>query len=79
MVMKWLVPLLFLTGCGTPKAWVQVEKAPVRVIYTAPSISPETVTKLVELVRPVTYRSSEFNEKTAVGFVAATKVERNVQ
>jgi len=64
---------VFLIGCSSkipqPKAWVSVEKPPVRVIYIdyEKDITADTVHKLTDQVSRVRYEDYKFNDNAIVG------------
>jgi hypothetical protein len=68
--MRLLILAIFFSGCAKhqPKAWVSVEKPPIRVIYLDydKDISANTVHCLVEQVKDTKFHGTPFNPSTEI-------------
>ena len=70
-MIRILVLILIVAGCSTKKekAWLSIEKSPMRIIYvTKPDeINTTLVDHLVKTISKVPYRKEGFNENTNIG------------
>ena len=80
--MKLLIITIFallLTACNRhqPKAWVSVEKAPMRVIYVDyyKDINESTVKYLARCLRDVKFNNYKFNEVTGINVKTCYKLD----
>ena len=67
-----LILLPLVIGCSTkpqPKAWLSIEKAPMRVIFVdnERDIKSETVHRLVNQMKDMKFDKVEFNQDTFIG------------
>ena len=65
------IGLVVLIGCAQkiqPKAWLSVEKSPMRVIIvdSEKDITPETIHMVVDHVMNVDYKDYQFNDNTGI-------------
>lgn len=72
-----------IIGCTThrePKAWVSVEKPPIRVIYVdySSDIQPATVHKITQQVSRLKFEDYDFNENTTIGIDVAANINSTV-
>ena len=76
-----------LVACGTkpqPKAWVSMEKPPMRVIIidNERDIDPGTIDMMFKHMAKIPYRKTEFNDDTTIGIHYDTDIhkhESNIQ
>jgi hypothetical protein len=71
-----------MIGCAQkiqPKAWLSVEKAPMRVIIVdnEKDINPETVHMIVDHLMSVDYKDYKFNDKTNIGVTTSVDDQRH--
>ena len=69
--MRYLVLVFLITGCSTlpqHKAWVSVEKAPMRVILVdnEKDIDPQDVCVIVDKLKDIKYEDYQFNDSTSI-------------
>jgi hypothetical protein len=74
--------MLALIGCSQgiqPKAWLSVEKAPMRVIIVdnEKDIEPETVHRIISQLKGIEYESYQFNSGTNIGVATSVNDQRH--
>ena len=72
VVILVVMGIVALIGCGhkiQPKAWLSIEKAPMRVIIVdnEKDISPATIKMIMNHVGSMQYEDYQFNSSTNVG------------
>ncbi len=70
-----------IVGCSDklqPKAWLSVEKAPMRVIIVdnEKDITPATINMVIRQVHQTSYKDYQFNPTTAVSVTADYSAEK---
>ena len=73
VVILIFIGICIVVGCTQaiqPKAWVSIEKPPIKIVIVdnEKDITPETIDMLLQHTRRFQYQNYKFNENTNVGF-----------
>ena len=76
------IGIVSIIGCSQgiqPKAWLSVEKAPMRVILVdnEKDISPETVHMVIDHLNMIKYEDYQFNSNTGVSVTTSVDDQRH--
>ena len=82
VVILLVMGAVVLIGCAQkiqPKAWLSVEKAPMRVILVdnEKDITPQTVHMVIDHVNSVDYRDYKFNDNTGISLHSDVNDQRH--